>query len=444
MPFDIENVFNLLVEAESLSFCFLFSSSFKKRKNFVPRVILTVVFSLLVGFFSQSISIPNHPIISLSMTYILVFLTLPTSLKICFDYPFSSSLFLSIIGYSFRHMIYLLWQLLSYLAEDFLNLRMESFSYYWLILASISFLVYLPFGYLLYKRIRTNQNIALPSFMIIVASFFSLMITIVLNIYALSYNHRDNLPLSLPYVLNIFAFVSSGMIILLLIGNAKRIKLESEIVAVNQLRHQEEKQYEMTKESIDLINIKCHDLRHQIRELSQGRTMVSKEELESIEDAIRIYDTKMKTGNASLDILLQEKSLVCKKNCITFDCIIDGKQLKFIKDSDIYSLFGNILDNAIESCLKLENKDRRTITLKIKKVANGVFCYEENPVYSEIRFKNGLPISTKGDDRYHGFGMKSIANIVNTYKGTMKIKCENNRFCLSVYFPESGPNSNSN
>ncbi len=165
--------------------------------------------------------------------------------------------------------------------------------------------------------------------------------------------------------------------------------------------------------------------------------MVSKEELESIEDAIRIYDTKMKTGNTSLDILLQEKSLICAKNSITFDCIIDGKQLKFIKDSDIYSLFGNILDNAIESCLKLENKDQRTITLKVKKIANGVFCYEENPIYTPIYFKDGLPISTKGDNRYHGFGMKSIANIVNSYQGTMKIKSERNRFCLSIFFPEN-------
>ncbi len=437
MIFNIDNVFNLLVEAESLFLCFLFSFSFKKKKHFILKSCITITCSLLVGFFSQSIKIPDNIICSLSLTYILVFLTLPITLSVCFEYSFSSSLFLSIIGYSFRHMIYLLWQLLSYLAKDLLHLELDNFSYYWLILALISILVYLPVGYLLTKRIRMNPNIALPSFTIIIASFFSLMITIVLNIFALSYNDNENLPISLPYVLNIFAFVSSGMIILLLIGNAKQIELESEIVAVNQLRHQEEKQYEMTKESIDLINIKCHDLRHQIRELSQGRTMVSKEELESIEDAIRIYDTKMKTGNTSLDILLQEKSLICAKNSITFDCIIDGKQLKFIKDSDIYSLFGNILDNAIESCLKLENKDQRTITLKVKKIANGVFCYEENPIYTPIYFKDGLPISTKGDNRYHGFGMKSIANIVNSYQGTLKIKSERNRFCLSIFFPEN-------
>ena len=433
----IDNLYSLLVALESIGFCFLFSWSFKKRPRFFFRMALSVIFSLIVGFFSESIHIPYFPILSISLNYFLVFTTLPLSIFFCFEIPFSSSLFLSIISYSFRHLIYLAWQLFSYIGEDVWKINYDSFSYHWLILALISTLILSPFGYILKKRIKDNPHIALPSTNLILASFFFLVITIILNIFALSYRKNDSLPESLPYVLNLFAMISSGMIIMILIGSAKQIRLESEIVAVNQLRHQEEKQYEMTKESIDLINIKCHDLRHQIRALSQGKTAVSKEELESIEHAISIYDTKMKTGNPSLDIILQEKSLICKKNCITFDFIIDGKQLFFIKESDIYSLFGNIIDNAIESCMKIKNTDKRTITLKVKAVADGVFCYEENPIEEQVRFKNGLPISTKGDDRYHGFGMKSIANIVNSYHGTLKIKAEKDRYCLSIYFPET-------
>ena len=435
--FTIENIFNLLIEAMNLALCFLFSWNFPKRKHFLLRSTVCILISLIIGFFSRSIEIPNASIISLSLTYILVFATLPITLYICFDYSFSSSQFISIIAYSFRHMIYLLWQLIANLIHDILKVDLSSFSIIWIVIAGVSFLVYLPALIFLYNKLKTYPNVALPSFEIILVAAFAVVITIILNIFSLYYDRIESLPISLPYVLNIFAFVSSGMVILLLIGNAKRITLESEIVAVNQLRYQEEKQYEMTKESIDLINIKCHDLRHQLRHFSEKNAVIDKEELENIEKAIRIYDTRTKTGNRSLDIILQEKSLICDKNNITFDCIIDGQQLDFIKESDIYSLFGNIIDNAIESCLKIENPSKRTITLKVKKAANGVFCYEENPYVKKISFKDGLPVSTKGDPRFHGFGMKSILSIVKSYHGTMKVKAENERFCLSIFFQKT-------
>lgn len=435
--FTIENVFNLLIEVMNLTLCFLFSWNFQKRKHFFLRSSISIVVSLIIGFFSRSIYIPNSPIVSLSLTYILVFATLPITLFICFDYSYTSALFIGIIAYSFRHMVYLLWQLIANLIQDLMKIDLSVFSFIWVVIAFVSFLVYLPALIFLYRKIKTYPNIALPSFEILLVAVFAVIITIILNTFSVFYDRIDTLPISLPYVLNMFAFVSSGMVILLLIGNAKRISLESEIVAVNQLRYQEEKQYEMTKESIDLINIKCHDLRHQLRHFSEKNAVIDKEELGNIEKAIRIYDTRTKTGNRSLDIILQEKSLICDKNNITFDCIIDGKQLDFIKESDIYSLFGNIIDNAIESCMKIENPSKRTITLKVKQAANGVFCYEENPYVKKISFKNGLPISTKGDPRFHGFGMKSILSIVKSYHGTMKVKAENERFCLSIFFQKN-------
>lgn len=435
--FTIENVFNLLIEVMNLTLCFLFSWNFQKRKHFFLRSSISIVVSLIIGFFSRSIYIPNSPIVSLSLTYILVFATLPITLFICFDYSYTSALFIGIIAYSFRHMVYLLWQLIANLIQDLMKIDLSTFSFIWVVIAFVSFLVYLPALIFLYRKIKTYPNIALPSFEILLVAVFAVIITIILNTFSVFYDGIETLPISLPYVLNMFAFVSSGMVILLLIGNAKRISLESEIVAVNQLRYQEEKQYEMTKESIDLINIKCHDLRHQLRHFSEKNAVIDKEELGNIEKAIRIYDTRTKTGNRSLDIILQEKSLICDKNNITFDCIIDGKQLDFIKESDIYSLFGNIIDNAIESCMKIENPSKRTITLKVKQAANGVFCYEENPYVKKISFKNGLPISTKGDPRFHGFGMKSILSIVKSYHGTMKVKAENERFCLSIFFQKN-------
>jgi hypothetical protein len=435
MTITLENFFNMMVEAEYLLLCLFFSYTFRKRKHFCLRLIVLSILFIGISFLTQSIDTGNV-ILSYAINFIIVFLSGFLFLFLLYNNPVQSSIFLAVLSYSYRHIIYLLWQLLSHLLNDFTKLDMGSFSYWWIILAIVSVLAYIPLGIYLFKRIKDFPDIALPRTRIILTSSLSLLITIVLNNFTLYYGDVKSLP-SLQYVLNVFSFVSTSMIIMLLIGNAKEVSLKNEIQAINQLRYQEEKQYRMSKESIDLINIKCHDLRHQIRSLKNSGKAISQEELSQIEDAIRIYDTRVKTGNTSLDFILQEKSLICQKNHITFDYIIDGQQISFMKENDIYSLFGNVIDNGIEGCLKLEKSEERNIRLKIKSAANGVIFVEENPYYGNLTLKDGLPVSTKGDVRYHGFGMKSIAHIVNTYHGTMRISTNDNIFTISIFFPKN-------
>ena len=49
--------------------------------------------------------------------------------------------------------------------------------------------------------------------------------------------------------------------------------------------------------------------------------------------------------------------------------------------------------------------------------------------------ENGLPLTTKKDKDYHGFGMKSIQLVVNKYDGDLNVNVANNVFSLSIMFP---------
>lgn len=81
-----------------------------------------------------------------------------------------------------------------------------------------------------------------------------------------------------------------------------------------------------------MINIKCHDLRKQIRYLkANNKGSISNEELTKIENAIRIYDTSIKTGNDVIDTILQEKSLIMNKNGIVGTFLINGESLLFME-----------------------------------------------------------------------------------------------------------------
>ena len=143
--------------------------------------------------------------------------------------------------------------------------------------------------------------------------------------------------------------------------------------------------------------------------------------------------------NGKIILLISQTAtlwFILLKNNIALHFIADGSLLNFISETDLYSLFGNIIDNAIESVMKFENKDDRVISLKVIKRNGGVFIMEENPFKGKLVFQNGLPVTTKDNESgFHGYGSKSIQTIVESYGGILKISDENQCFSLFAFFP---------
>lgn len=102
-------------------------------------------------------------------------------------------------------------------------------------------------------------------------------------------------------------------------------------------------------------------------------------------------------------------------------------------ETDIYTLFGNAFDNAIEAVEKLP-LDKRIISLSSQCKGN-IFSFAIRNYFAEkLVFKDGLPLTTKNDTNYHGFGMKSIRNIVEKYNGDLKISIDNDVFNVGFLF----------
>ena len=211
----------------------------------------------------------------------------------------------------------------------------------------------------------------------------------------------------------------------------KNKELENDLDFTKKLNAQQKKNYEISKESIDLINMKCHDMRYQIRQIGKNKS-ISQDTIIEIEKAVSLYDSTVKTGNDVLDTILTEKSLKCSSNDIQLICVADGKILNFMKDEDIYSLFGNALDNAIEATLKCHDIEKRIIDVELYSSGNLITISISNPNVEKIILKDGLPLTTKNDHNSHGYGMKSIRYIVEKYNGNLIIDCNNNIFVLSI------------
>lgn len=59
----------------------------------------------------------------------------------------------------------------------------------------------------------------------------------------------------------------------------------------------------------------------------------------------------------------------------------------------------------------------------------------ENFYEGDLRFVDGLPVTTKGDPNYHGFGLKSIRSTAEKYGGTVSVQAEDGLFLLRVALP---------
>ena len=216
----------------------------------------------------------------------------------------------------------------------------------------------------------------------------------------------------------------------------KEIQIRFEKDTLRNIMEMQYKNYQLSKENIDMVNQKYHDLKHQINLLkTQAYVGKSTSYLEKMEHEIRVYETQNKTGNQILDAVLTNKAMICQNKEIELKFIVDGEALSFMEDMDVSALFGNMLDNAIESAEKQQEKQKRLIWLYVTKEKQFVRIRTENYCDEKIRFKNGMPVTTKKDRRLHGYGMKSIKSTVEKYHGSVVAAQENNWFELKILLP---------
>lgn len=206
-----------------------------------------------------------------------------------------------------------------------------------------------------------------------------------------------------------------------------------EMTTMQHLWEEEKRQYRLTKENIDALNVKCHDLKHQIRNLRKTG-QVDEAYLDDLERSVAIYNSAIRSGNETLDIVLTDKRLHCATHGIQFTCIADGSGVDFMETMDIFSLFGNILDNAIE-CESELPPETRFIHLSVRTFNQMVTIHVENYCTETLEFRDGIPVTTKEDKTCHGYGMKSIRHIVEKYNGSFTIATQDQLFRIDIMMP---------
>lgn len=419
---------------------FIFSLKLRPKKGIGWKAPLVII-----GCFAFSLALPTfyNALYSMFM-FLSMFAVTVAALTILFDESFKNVLFCAIIGYTVQHISSELYELFNIVANVNGGLVSNIYGSDKIDLASVNWFVitlyvwiygmvywgaFMLVGKNLSKfgveKLTTSVMLAVGGLIMLVDVIFSSIIT-----YAIPQN-ADRLSVAMLHVYNIVCCVLAIVISFVL---PRHISLENELNVVRQINYKQKKQYEVSTENVNLINFKCHDLKHQIRNLTVERS-VDPETIKEIENLIGDYDAICKTGNAALDVVLTEKSLLCRKFQIRFVCIVDGEKLSFMKDSDLYALFGNMLDNAMDA-VKSFPETERTISLTVKTVGSFAIISLRNRYKGKLTFKNDLPETTKKSGKeFHGFGMKSMQYTVRQYGGEMTVVANDGVFTLNIAFP---------
>lgn len=442
-----------LLAAEALLVLFL-----PKRKGIGWRIPVAV---LCCEAFALALPVTDNPLLA-TVLFLAIFGFSLGAIRFCFDTDWRTIIFCGIAGYTIQHMANQCFDLFLFATgivgrDKPVTPNVGSGQLAWLpvftygsgqgsvggnifvfmFYAGIYLIVYYLACRCLMPFVKQQKAIAVRSPMLLAMVgvivlfdvFFSAIVT---------YHSQGNLDRGYIIMLDVYNIACCMFSLFLQFNTVLVRKLEKELDIVNRMWEQRKVQYDITKENIDLINIKCHDLKHQIRNIAR-KEAIPVDTIHEIESVISVYDSNVKTGNDALDVILTEKRLIANYKQIELSCIADGKLLVFMNESDIYSLFGNLLDNAMEAVSKL-HEENRVVGLSVKRVNQMVFVNVYNCFEGNIVFRNGLPITTKGNSDNHGYGLKSVELLAAKYGGKMNIKAEDGVFSVSILF--SGINQN--
>lgn len=206
----------------------------------------------------------------------------------------------------------------------------------------------------------------------------------------------------------------------------------------NQLLREKSEQYEFTKENIEFIQRKCHDLKRQLRALELAGEDERKAVLEETRRAAEFYDATIHTGHEVIDILLMEKNLLCINRGIRLSCAVSVRDIACIGTVDLYTMLTNALDNAIESAERLTESGMKTIRFSMTEHGKMLRIEVENYYVGTVELRGGLPVTSKADRANHGIGVKSIRTLAQRYGGDIDISIEDQTFLLQIVIPLPG------
>lgn len=199
--------------------------------------------------------------------------------------------------------------------------------------------------------------------------------------------------------------------------------LQSEIALSEQMMVDQERQWRLSKETVNAINAKTHAVRHHVlRLLANSDANIDRGLLQDVSHELDVYDTSMHTGNEALDVILTSKLLIAEHARITLSCIANGILLREVSPTDLHELAGTALDCALAATNDVDDQERRAVKCDIRERAGMVVFHVEG-------------YCRPGAEVFPPRDLAAMQSALSRYDGVMTTSVHDDLYKLNVMFP---------
>ncbi|MGN1406109.1 MAG: sensor histidine kinase [Erysipelotrichaceae bacterium] len=266
-------------------------------------------------------------------------------------------------------------------------------------------------------------------------------ISIVIPVLVLEYSRYFTLAIragQLIHQYDVLAFFLIQLCLLLSLStSALRIRIAQSVQEKNKLDNLISSQYMLTRQKEqDDENIRrmYHDIKNIVNSIDDvGTARIIREE---INQTLKGYALHTFCSNSLINAIISSKAEIASKEGIRFECFVNIEDYAPIGNSDIVSVFGNLLDNAIEALRKVPEEEK---IIRLKVIDNGQYLIikSENYYDGKLAKEGEHYLTTKDNKKEHGIGLRSIEYVAQKYNGKVTVNSDNNLFSVCVIMQKS-------
>ena len=260
---------------------------------------------------------------------------------------------------------------------------------------------------------------------------------------------------SIPYIREVRETISGWDIVLLLFyllllaGNISlfyvftrysQMKEEQMLQRLGQIRYEERKQsYDKAEKLDERYQERIHNIKYYLKQigiyLEAKQYKKIEDVLSELQMGIHMDEKDLLCSNRFLNALLVDYMEETKKNNVQTDIFVEpGFKIEFMREVDISSIFGNLLDNAGEAAKKCE-KGQVSVALYMENGGSLAVCRIENNYVGELRSEGSKLLTTKEDPELHGLGLQNVKRLVDQYSGYIQQEYGDEVYVTTIILP---------
>lgn len=307
---------------------------------------------------------------------------------------------------------------------------LEAAARYW----AVSVAVYAVSYLLLVRHLEATGLLAIDSPAMLLVAVLAIALNIV---FSLALKDLGVLDLPRRYFLA-FQVVYLGVCVFVMYSEYEIIynrRLQLDVAEAERLREETVRQYEQTRDTVAAIDAKCHEIRHRVAQMESGRG-ASREDVAAVLREIDLYDSRVKTGNEALDVVIGERRLLCGRQGVTLACIADGRALAFVAPADLAALVGGALDVAVAAACTLPTREGRRVALNVRAGMGMAAVHLEAPVAGTVRLSDGFPDALEGPNGARSLDTRALRMVAASLSCVLSSKMEGGILHLNLMLPQ--------